>query len=161
MQCPQRMKVRNPELPAKTNSCLNTMRFRSTITILLGIAWLAGCAAPPVAHHEEVDVWVGTPIATLDAQPFFSTLPMVRTITPAGIEIRDYVDKRYVAGCLPLAGANTKVFTMNSGTYRAFRACSENMIGCDNVFYIDKGVVTQFAPSGQCKASEAARPQGR
>jgi len=137
------------------------MKSRSSITVLLGIVWLAGCAPAPVVHHEEADVWAGTPVAALDTNPFFSALPMVRTSTPAGIEIRDYVDKKYVAGCLPPASANTKVFTMNFGTYRAFRACSENMIGCDNVFYVDNGVVSQFAPSGQCKASAAVRPQGR
>jgi len=137
------------------------MKFRSTITIVLGVAWLAGCAGPTVVHHEEVDLWAGVPVAALESHPFFNALPMVRTTTPAGIEIRDYVDKRYVAGCLPPASANTKVFTMNFGTYRAFRACSENMTGCDNVFYIDKDVVTQFVPSGQCKASQALRPQGR
>ena len=146
---------------ANARNGVNTMKLRSTIAVLLGIAWLAGCASPPAAHHEEVDVWAGAPVAALDAQPFFNTLPMVRTNTAAGIEIRDYVDKRYVAGCLPTASANSKVFTMNFGMYKAFRACSENMIGCDNVFYIDKGVVAQFAPSGQCKASATLRPQGR
>lgn len=137
------------------------MKFSSTITVLLAIAGLAGCAAPPVVHHEDVQAWAGVPVAALDAHPFFNTLPMVRTITPAGIEIRDYVDKRYVAGCLPPGSANTKVFPMNTGMYKAFRACSENMIGCDNVFYVDHGLVTQFTPSGQCKTSDAIRPQGR
>lgn len=137
------------------------MKFSSTITVALCTAGLAGCAAPPVVHHEDVQVWAGIPVAALDTHRFFSTLPMVRTITPAGIEIRDYVDKRYVAGCLPSANANTKIFTMNTGMYKAFRACSENMVGCDNVFYIDQGIVTQFAPSGQCKTSDAVRPQGQ
>ena len=130
--------------------------------LLVGLSALAGCStAPPVVHQQDLDTWVGVPVAALDSHPLFSTLPMVHTVGDNGVEIRDYVNKKYVAGCLPANNPGAKGYTMNPGMYRAFRSCSENMVGCDNVFYISKGVVTQFAPVGQCKTSEVVRPQGR
>jgi len=131
-----------------------------TATALFFLALLGACAAPPVVRQQDLDAWAGVPVEALDTHPFFVTLPQVRTLVEGGIEVRDYVNKRYVAGCLS-GGANNKVYTMNASMYKAFRACSANMSGCDNVFYIKSGVVTQFAPTGQCKTSEVVQPQGR
>ncbi|HXY22591.1 MAG TPA: hypothetical protein VEI29_07895, partial [Burkholderiaceae bacterium] len=131
------------------------------LPVLAWIGLLAGCAAPPVVRQQDLNAWAGVPVAALDTHPFFTTLPMVRTVPEPGVEIRDYVNKKYASGCLPAASASTKTYTMNVGTYKAFRACSENMSGCDNVFTIKNGVVTEFAPSGQCKTSEVVRPPGR
>jgi len=135
---------------------------RRLLAVLACVGAAAGCTTtPPVVRQQDLDTWVGVPVAVLDTHPLFTTLPMVRTVGQDGVETRDYVNKKYVAGCLPSGATNTKIYTMNAGTYRAFRVCSENMIGCDNVFTIKNGVVTQFAPVGQCKTSEVVRPQGR
>ncbi|HYA75502.1 MAG TPA: hypothetical protein VED83_01225 [Burkholderiaceae bacterium] len=136
--------------------------FKARLAALACGAVLAGCeSAPPAVHQQDLDTWVGAPVSALDTHPLFGTLPMVRVFPESGVEVRDYVNKRYVAGCLPPASAGSKTFTMNPGTYKAFRTCSENMSGCDNVFTIKNGKVMQFSPEGQCKTSEIVRPSGR
>ena len=77
--------------------------------LLVCLSALAGCStAPPVVHQQDLDTWVGVPVAALDSHPLFSTLPVVRTVGDNGVEIRDYVNKKYAAGCLPANNPGAK-----------------------------------------------------
>ena len=62
-----------------------TVRFTALVMCLIV---LEGCAA---VHQEDLDAWRGVPVSELEAQPFFLTLPVVRTVTSDGTEIRRYV----------------------------------------------------------------------
>ena len=56
--------------------------------ILLG---LAGCLTVRKAH---LNAWRNQPVESLDTQPFFLSLPMTRTFTGSGMEIRTYRNGR-------------------------------------------------------------------
>jgi len=58
---------------------------------LVGALLLCGCATMGV-HDEDVNAWAGRPVSDLDKHPIFVTIPAVRTATPDGTEIRNYVN---------------------------------------------------------------------
>lgn len=118
-------------------------------------ACLVGCAT---VRQQDLDAWVGAPVEALDTHSFFITLPMVRTVTESGIEIRNYPNKRNIGGCFSFG--NTYGY-INSATYNSFATCSSNLVGCDNIFYIKNGRVVEYAPTGRCKTDETVQPQRR
>jgi hypothetical protein len=65
------------------------------IHILLGSLMVAGCMT---VRQEDLASWEGAPVSALNAQPFFLTRPMVRTVTADGTEIRNYVNGASVGG---------------------------------------------------------------
>ena len=87
---------------------------------LIGTILLTGCVS-----QADLDAWKGVPVAALDTHSLFLDMPVERTVTEAGIEIRTYPD-----------GA-----------------------GCDNIFFIRKGIVVEYRPEGFCVTDPQFRPQ--
>lgn len=121
---------------------------------------LAGCALLLTVRQEDLDAWVGMPIEALDTHSFFITLPLAKTITSSGIEIRNYPNKRNIGRCFGSGNINASGY-MYFATYSTFATCSSELVGCDNIFYIKNGVVVEYAPTGHCYTDETVRPQSR
>ena len=126
---------------------------RFSIAALIG---LAGCA--PLVHQEDLDAWAGVPVAALDTHSFFLTVPMVRTMTAGGIEVRDYANGVNAASCSATGGAMATGAWVNAD---AFSSCTSGWVGCHNLFYIRDGRVLEYAPTGRCKTDASVRPQAR
>jgi hypothetical protein len=121
---------------------------------------IAGCAGAGI-RQSDIDAWSGIPVVALDTQSFFLTLPMVKTFTDTGVEIRDYVNKRNVAGCIQnsFGSATMPTNAITYANFNNFQLCSSSVHGCDNIFYIRDGKVIEFRPTGYCKTSNLVRPQ--
>lgn len=107
---------------------------------------LASCASQPVVRPSDLEAWVGVPTSELDRHPFFLTVPLVKTMTSDGIEIRNYVNGRNFASCTD-TGA---VFggTISFANYNSFTSCMANFAACNNIFYIKQGKVEAYVPVG-------------
>jgi S1-C subfamily serine protease len=64
-----------------------------TIAVLLGVM---GCSATGVVHQlvrqQDLDSWVGMPVEALDTHSLFITVPIFKTYSASGIEIRNYAN---------------------------------------------------------------------
>jgi hypothetical protein len=128
-----------------------------TITVVLATLVLTACAGLMV-RQQDLDAWVGVPVEALDTHSFFITVPMFRTLTDGGIEIRNYSNGRDVVSCFTNAGANRAGSFVNAN---AFTQCSSDRIVCNNVFYIKQGKVIEYAPTGRCYTDSVVQPQAR
>ena len=126
-----------------------------TLAIAL-LAAVTGCAT--TVRQSDLDAWSGVSVEALDTHSFFLTVPMFKTVSSSGIEIRNYTNGKEVANC------------MSSGTARSsgsrvsqtqFTTCSTGAVGCNNLFYIKDGRVIEYAPTGRCFTDESVRPQQR
>lgn len=116
-------------------------------------------------------MWKGVPVEALDTHSRFLTIPMVRTKTSSGIEIRNYVNKKNTSSCVQSAYGSSnaninsssrgRASIMGTSQYNAFTRCSSAIVGCDNIFYIKNGIVLEYAPTGQCYTDETAQPEAR
>ena len=118
---------------------------------------LAACAT---VRQQDLDSWVGMPVEALDMHSFFITLPMVKTVTKSGIEIRNYPNKVNIGQCLGSGRVNA-TGSLNYAAYNSFATCSGGLVGCDNIFYIKNDVVIEYAPTGHCYTDDTVRPQNR
>lgn len=116
---------------------------------------VAACAT---VRKQDLDAWVGIPVEALDTHSFFITVPMYRSVTSSGIEIRNYANGADVAQCFSNANANK---TGNYVNANAFTTCSSGRVVCNNIFYIKEGVVIEYAPTGRCYTDETVQPQPR
>jgi hypothetical protein len=118
---------------------------------------LAGCAS---VRQSDLDAWVGVPVEALDTHSIFLTMPMIRTVSESGIEIRNYANTKEIASCSGngsgAIGKNSKTVSVSS-----FSNCTSSTVGCNNIFYVKGGKVLEYAPTGQCFTNETARPQKR
>jgi hypothetical protein len=138
-----------------------TLRFRLAVTVAVTMAGMClaftGCAT---VHQEDLDAWVGHPVSDLDKHPIFLTFPVVRTTTPDGTEIRDYVNGRNVAQCS--SGGTVFAGQVNMATYNTFTNCMQNFAACHGIFYIKAGVVDHVSAIGtgglRCYTNESMRP---
>lgn len=134
------------------------MRLLQLTTAVVIVSLLAGCAIQRTVRQQDLDAWVGVPVEALDTHSFFITVPMFRTITDSGIEIRNYANGRDVVQCFGNAGANRVGNFVNANT---FTTCSSGRIVCNNIFYIKDGKVIEYAPTGRCYTDETVQPQAR
>jgi hypothetical protein len=135
----------------------NVKVMKRTVISSLGIL-LIGCAAVMGVRQQDLDAWVGMPVEALDTHSFFLTVPVYKTRTESGIEIRNYANGSEVARCYSNAGA------YGSGKYvnaNAFTTCSNDRVVCNNIFYIKEGKVLEYAPTGRCYTDETVIPQAR
>lgn len=129
--------------------------FVSVFVVLL----CPGCAT---VHQSDLDAWVNVPVVALDTHSFFVTLPMVKTITDTGVEIRVYSNKVGISTCGGGAFKTTSSAiggTMSYANFAAFQNCSSRLAGCDGVFYIRDGRVIEAKPVGRCYTNETMRPE--
>lgn len=126
---------------------------------ILAVAVLSSCAT---VRQSDLDAWVNVPAIALDTHSFFLTLPMVKTVTDSGIEIRVYSNKHGFSSCVGSGLANTNSTNGNTVSYANFSAlqsCTSKMVGCDGVFYLRDGRVLEAKPVGRCYTNEATRPE--
>ena len=90
----------------------------------------------------------------VDTHTLFLTMPVFKTISSEGIEIRNYVNSAEVANCFSNGIAN-KRFT----NYTTFTTCSNNKIACNNIFFIKNGKVIDYKPTGSCYTDDTVKPQ--
>jgi hypothetical protein len=83
------------------------------LSIIIASLLIAGCQT---VRQEDLVTWNGAPVSALDAQPFFLTRPMVRTVTADGTEIRNYVNGANVGGCS--GGGSVYGGVVNIATYQ-------------------------------------------
>ncbi len=57
---------------------------------------MTGCKT---VRLTDIDAWRDVPVEALDTHSLFITIPVVKTLTDSGIEIRDYVNKRNIGNC--------------------------------------------------------------
>ena len=129
-----------------------TLKFILAIFISLAVA---SCAT---VRKQDLDAWVGIPVEALDTHSFFITVPVYRSVTSSGIEIRNYANGKDVARCFSNASGSSTGKYVNAN---AFTTCSSNRIVCNNIFYIRDGVVLEYAPTGRCYTDETVQPQSR
>jgi hypothetical protein len=120
-----------------------------TIAVLLGVT---GC----VVRQQDLDSWVGMPVEALDTHSLFITVPMHKTISASGLEIRNYANGKDVSSCSSNYNTYGSAVSMT-----AFTTCSSNRIICNNIFYIRDGKVLEYAPTGRCYTDNSVRPQLR
>lgn len=115
---------------------------------------VSGCAT---VRPSDLDAWVGMPAVALDTHPVFATMPMYRTQTPDGVEIRNYLNSKTVEQCFSNAGIRhgDRRYVKHS----TFVSCSENRLACANMFYLQGDRVTRYAPMGDCYTDDSVRPQ--
>ena len=131
------------------------MRASNFIVVALA-CMLAGCATKTV-RQQDLDAWAGVPVEALDTHTLFIGLPMVKTMSTGGLEIRNYANATDGQNCFTTgAGAGGQLV---SGT--AFTTCSSNRVVCNNIFYIRGGKVIEYAPTGSCYTDETVLPQSR
>ena len=103
---------------------------RAALIPLLAVAALSSCAT---VRQSDLDAWVNVPAIALDTHSFFLTLPMVKTVTDSGIEIRVYSNKHGFSSCIGsgLANANSpKESTLSYANFSAFQSCTSRIVGC-------------------------------
>ncbi|WP_454619023.1 hypothetical protein [Bradyrhizobium cenepequi] len=135
------------------------------LTAVLLVLSLAGCMS---VRQEDVDAWAGRPVAELDVHPVFLTMKVVRTVTPDGTEIRNYVNSKDMVSC---GGGGTVSPGFKPQGYSAVAApttyssnvmCTSSTPTCNNLFYIKGGIVQRFTPVGsggaRCFTDERMRP---
>ena len=133
------------------------MRYAHAASVLCTVIFLSACAGLLV-RQQDLDAWVGIPVEALDTHSLFLTVPMVRTKTESGIEIRNYANGRNFGSCSGFGSANTTGSWVNS---TAFSSCTSGWVGCNNLFYIKDGKVVEYAPTGRCYTNETVQPQER
>ena len=100
----------------------------------------------------DLDSWLGVPVIAIDTHSFLLTLPMVKTVTDSGVEIRVYSNKRGIVSC-----GGTEFLSYSN--FNTFQTCSTGLVGCDNIFYIRDGKVIEYKPVGRCYTNEMVRPE--
>lgn len=126
--------------------------------LIVGVAVvLGGCV-----RQVDVDSWRGQPVSELDTHPFFITLPMTRTVTADGLEIRDYVNGRTISDC---SGSGFVTGGSNVGVLSGGSSCVSRAAGCHSIFYIRNGRIVEYAPTGsggvRCYTNSTIQPRHR
>jgi len=125
------------------------------VTIL---ALVSSCASVPPAPQLDLDAWKGASVEELDAHIFFKTVPMFRTKTDSGTEIRNYAYGYNFGECFGQAGASKFGDFVHEND---FITCSSSRIVCNNIFYIKEEQVLEFVPYGRCEVNEKVLPERR
>lgn len=127
------------------------------------VFFLLNACNPLSVRQVDLDSWVGVPVEALDLHSFWMTIPMVKTITDNGIEVRIYVNKKNVETCFKNAGlriSNKKNY-LQYANFTEFQNCVSGTVGCDNIFYIKDGKVLEYVPVGNCYTDKFVQPEER
>jgi hypothetical protein len=103
---------------------------------------LSGCAGLLV-RQQDLDAWVGVPVEALDTHSLFLTVPMIRTKTESGLEIRNYANGKNISSCSGFGNAAASGGWVQAS---AFSNCTSGWQGCNNIFYIRNGKVLEYTP---------------
>ena len=127
------------------------------ITLITLALFLNGCAKLAV-RQEDLNAWVGVSVEELDTHSLFLTLPVAKTITDSGVEVRVYSNKQNISSCFDTGNLDGKAYS-NDATFTAIQNCSSRIVGCDNIFYIKDKMVVEYKPVGQCYTDATLQPE--
>jgi len=127
------------------------------VLLLLLVVSLSACAGLLV-RQQDLDAWVGMPVEALDTHSLFLTVPMIRTRTESGIEIRNYANGKTILSCSGYGNAAASGGWVQAS---AFSNCASGWQGCNNIFYIRDGKVLEYAPTGNCYTNASVQPEAR
>jgi hypothetical protein len=132
------------------------MKPRTLVAPLVSLAMLA-CTG---VREADLQAWQGAPASELDLHPIFITVPVIRTISSDGTEIRNYVNGRNTGECT--GGGSIVGPTINQTSFSQFMTCMQGFAACNNIFYIKDGRVIRYTPVGtggmRCYTDERLRP---
>ena len=98
---------------SQSDVTVHTRRWKLSMTKpLLFCALLTAC---PSVRQADLDARAGQPVSALEKHPVFLTMPVVRTVTSDGTEIRNYINGRNVARCS--GGGNVFASSVDFATY--------------------------------------------
>ena len=136
-----------------------------TTVVLLALLLVAACAH---VREEDQAAWVGQPVSALEKHPVFLTMQLVRTQASDGTEIWNYVNARNVSSCSGFLGGygNASSGTYGGVTsfsaYNGFMNCMSNVAACNNIFYVEGGIVQRYTPVGsggaRCRTDARLQP---
>jgi hypothetical protein len=133
------------------------MKAGARVAVVTIACVLGGCAT---VRQEDLQSWEGQPVAALESHPVFLTMPVVRTTTSDGVEIRHYVNGREVTSCS--GGGTVFAGSVSMATYNQFASCVRNFGACNAIFYIRNGRVESLSAVGtggaRCYSNETMRP---
>ena len=95
------------------------LRAAALTILLVALTAVTGCGT---VRQKDLDAWVGQPVEALDTQPFFVSLPMVKTVTQSGVEIRNYINGASSGSCFGSGYASGTAY--NPATFIAFQNCT-------------------------------------
>ena len=133
--------------------------------LILCLLYLTSCLT---VRQQDLDAWQGVPVSALDTHSIFLTMPMVKTYSAKGTEIRNYVNGQTISRCNSNAYGTGNVSAQSFGNsanaismsnFNAFQNCSSGFVACNNIFYIKEGRVLEYKPSGKCFTNETAQPE--
>ena len=127
------------------------------ISLITSALFLNGCANMTV-RQEDLNAWVGVSVERLDTHSLFLTLPVAKTITDSGVEVRVYSNKQNFSSCFDSGNIDGKTYS-NDASFSAIQNCSSQLRGCDNIFYIKDKKVLEYKPVGLCYADEIVQPE--
>lgn len=136
---------------------INLRLLQFTIALVI-VPLLAACATERTEQKQDLEAWVGVSVETLDTHVLFSTMPMFRTNTDNGTEIRNYAYGYDFGECFVKAGASKPGDFVNTST---FITCSSSRIVCNNLFYIKEEKILEYAPTGRCHLDIRTQPTTR
>jgi len=125
--------------------------------LILSTLMAFGCAS---VHQDDLDTWKGRPVSDIEKHPIFVTMPVVRTVTSDGTELRDYVNGQNVAQCS--SGGTVFNGVVNMASYNSFMSCTQKIQACHGIFTIKNGTVESLSAIGtggaRCYSNESMRP---
>lgn len=141
--------------PAFAAEGIISMNVKVRSAIVAMVVALTACAG---VRQQDLNAWVGVPVEALDTHTFFITVPMMRTMTDSGMEVRNYANGMNIDQCSGTARARSSGGWV---TARGFQTCTSGWVGCNNIFYIRDRKVVEYAPTGRCMTNNTVLPQNR
>jgi hypothetical protein len=124
-------------------------------------------------RHQDIVKWHYVPVKALDEHPLWKELALLKSVTSSGKEIRVYVNSsapEVMSRCSlglnlsALCAIKNHPCTKKTGLIpekelNDFLTCSDaKAAGCNNVFYIEDGIVSRYIPVGNCTTNEQTIP---
>ena len=134
-------------------------------TMILSLIFLLSSCSPGLGVRQvDLDAWKNIPVIALDTHSFFMTVPMIKTITPDGLEIRIYSNSKSLTQCVESGNVNANGY-FDYASYSEYTTCSSNTMACENIFYIKDGSVVEYVPvskgGARCFTNETVQPEPR
>jgi hypothetical protein len=133
--------------------------FKVFISSFFIVLFISGCAFKSV-RQQDLNAWEGVSVEELDRHSLFLTLPLIKTKTESGVEIRVYPNKVNLGSCYGSGSVNTNGY-LNYSQFSMYQNCSSQLVGCDNIFYIKDKKVLEYKPVGRCYTDETVQPEKR
>jgi len=138
-----------------------TFRYKMKKLTVLFFFLISSCSSILI-NQEVVQSWTNIPVSELDTHSWFLTVPMIKTITDDGLEIRNYRNGQTFSQCTGSGGGSGTVTgnTVNVST-STFQNCLSGEVACNNMFYIKDNIVLEYTLVGNCRTANYLKPEYR